>query len=722
MRQGLGSPVADIPQHGTAHMGQLGSDLVLATGFQPKGQETPIAGGPDGSVVEDGPLGSGSPFGVDGDPARFPTFDPVDQGAPFLFRAALHRGKIDLFQSFFAKQDAQTGRRLGRARQEHKAGNRPIQPMHEAEENVSRLVIAFLDPPLGQVQEARIPCGIALNQESGRLINGEKMVVDIEHGPSPVNERHRLRGRGGQNIAGDGKTVRAAHRRTPCIGEERKILRAMVPQSLMKRTMAPSPQALAAILEESGLRPDAAQLQRLWTYHQWLRKHNEELNLTRIHNFENMVRKLYVDSLLPGMMVSLPSPLMDLGTGPGMPGIPLKIFHPDLELILAESRQNRARFLESVCEALGLDHVSVEGRRIGPHYDRPVKGVITRAVEPMAETLERVEGCLERGGRVLFLKGPHCDEELERAVRLFAGRYALVDDRPYVIPGTPHRRRLVVFVRESERPAVVRRAAEAGGRHKVIVSRENAEFKRLSRALTPKGIKKKGVCLVSGAKVVSDVLRSRSDLVQAWITVQGGPPPPPMAPELILWLELEKSLFDLLDVFGTGQPLLSARVPPCPPWSAEDGLEPGCTLFVPFQDPENVGAVLRTAAAFGVTAVVLLKEAAHPFHPKAIRASAGAVFRLRLRTGPSIRDLPPTLPLLALSQDGRPLDRVVFPASFGLLPGLEGLGLPENWRNKAAAIPMAPGTESLNAATATAVALYEWRRRTVSRDASFGPA
>lgn len=488
-----------------------------------------------------------------------------------------------------------------------------------------------------------------------------------------------------------------------------------------KASATPSPRLLAAILEESGIRPTAAQLKQLWTYHQWLRKHNEELNLTRIHNFENMVRKLYVDSLLPALMVPLPSPLMDLGTGPGMPGIPLKILHPHLHLVLAESRQHRVRFLESVCEALGLEHVVVEGRRIGPHYDRPVKGVITRAVEPMAETLERIEGCLEKGGRVLFMKGPQCDEELERATRLFAGRYTLVEDRAYVIPGTAHRRRLVVFVRESERPSVVRQRAAASGRHKVIASRENAEFKRLSRALTPKGIKKEGVCLVSGGRLVSDLFRSHSDLVQAWITMQGGPSPPPSAPESVVWLELDKALFESLDVFGTGRPLLSVRIPPCPPWFPDEGLEPGCTLFVPFQDPENVGAVLRTAAAFGVTAVVLLKEAAHPFHPKAVRASAGAVFRLRLRTGPSLHDLPATLPLIALSQDGRPLEKVVFPDSFGLLAGLEGLGVPEKWRKKAAAIPMAPGTESLNAATAMAVALYEWRRRAASREASSAP-
>ncbi|MGQ9484552.1 MAG: 16S rRNA (guanine(527)-N(7))-methyltransferase RsmG [Desulfosoma sp.] len=482
-------------------------------------------------------------------------------------------------------------------------------------------------------------------------------------------------------------------------------------QRSIPQALRPSPQALAFILEQSGVQASAQQVHQLWTYHQWLRRHNVELNLTRVHNFHNMVRKLYLDSILPGLMIPLPSPLLDLGTGPGMPGIPLKIFHPGLELVLGESRQHRVRFLHEVCEALGLEKVFIEGRRIGPSYDRPVRGVITRAVESMAETMERIEGCLEKGGRLIFMKGPHCDHELERAVRLFNGRFALMEDRAYLIPGTPHRRRLVVFVRLSERAALVRQAASAAGRHKRIASFDNVDFKMLQRALTPKGIRKEGLCLVSGAKVIRDVLKFQPNLVRAWISVAGGPAPPSACREHVTWLELERPLFEALDIFGTGHPLLHVQVPAIPSWTPADGLSLGCTLFVPFQDPENVGAVVRTAAAFGVTAVVLLKESAHPFHPKAVRASAGAVFRLRMFFGPSASDLPTTLPMIALSQDGRPLNQVNFPESFGLLAGLEGPGLPEPWRRRAVAIPMAPSMESLNAATATAVALYEWRRR-----------
>ncbi len=111
--------------------------------------------------------------------------------------------------------------------------------------------------------------------------------------------------------------------------------------SLKKFGAQPDIAQLAKILSASGISLPPVAIDQLWKYHLLLREFNRELNLTRIHNFANMVRKLYVDSILPGQIIELPSPLMDIGSGPGMPGIPLKIAYPGLEVILAESRANR---------------------------------------------------------------------------------------------------------------------------------------------------------------------------------------------------------------------------------------------------------------------------------------------------------------------------------------------------------------------------------------------
>ena len=166
-----------------------------------------------------------------------------------------------------------------------------------------------------------------------------------------------------------------------------------------------------------------------------------------------------------------------------------------------------------------------------------------------------------------------------------------------------------------------------------------------------------------------------------------------------------------MDTFGTKHPIVLFKIPAPAFWRPEAGLLSGCSLLVPFQDPENVGAVVRSAVAFDVDRIILLAESANPFHPKAVRASAGTVFSARLFQGPSLSGLPRDLPVIALAASGQPLAQTRFPQSFCLLTGMEGPGLPSRWRVDTVAIPMAPGVESLNAAVATAIALYEWRRR-----------
>ena len=121
--------------------------------------------------------------------------------------------------------------------------------------------------------------------------------------------------------------------------------------------MTPGPEALNAILKRCGITLDAAQVDCLWRYHQLLRQANAELNLTRIHNFENMVLKHYVDSLLVLGMTDLPSPLIDMGSGAGLPDT-AKDRPADLQIILAEPRAARARFLGEVCGASGSSRVS----------------------------------------------------------------------------------------------------------------------------------------------------------------------------------------------------------------------------------------------------------------------------------------------------------------------------------------------------------------------------
>lgn len=245
---------------------------------------------------------------------------------------------------------------------------------------------------------------------------------------------------------------------------------------------------------------------------------------------------------------------------------------------------------------------------------------------------------------------------------------------------------------------------------KHIASAHNATYKVLLRLLHGRGIRKEGLTLFSGLKTVLEVLRDFPEACEAVIGPEAGPLEMEAAGR-VQALVLEPSLFQPLDLYGTGAPILLVRFPPLVFWEAEPWPR-GCTLFLPFQDPSNVGAAIRTAAALGAARAVLTREAAHPWHHRSARAAGACLFRLPLFQGPRLRNLATDpYPLIALDPDGQAVYDFEFPQTFGLAAGLEGPGLPLELKPTArVAIPMAAGVESLNAAMAAGLALYEWRR------------
>jgi TrmH family RNA methyltransferase len=127
-------------------------------------------------------------------------------------------------------------------------------------------------------------------------------------------------------------------------------------------------------------------------------------------------------------------------------------------------------------------------------------------------------------------------------------------------------------------------------------------------------------------------------------------------------------------------------------------------------DPGNLGTLLRTADALGPAFVALSPGCADPTGPKALRASAGAVFRVPLA---AFEEAP--APRVALvPQDGVPLPELDLPERVSFVLGAEREGLPDDVLATCelrATIPQAGAAESLNVAVAGAIALYEWRRR-----------
>jgi 16S rRNA (guanine(527)-N(7))-methyltransferase RsmG len=211
--------------------------------------------------------------------------------------------------------------------------------------------------------------------------------------------------------------------------------------------LRPGLSSLKTWFERSSLHLGENQYKQLWQYHTLLREKNAEYDLTRIYQFDSMVQKHYVDCILAAKLLcwKLPSPILDIGTGAGLPGIPLKIVCPETAFILAEGRHRRIKFLREVVDALDLEGVEIYEGKIYASFSGPVNGVITRALETIPKTLSRVKNCLAPGGKAIFMKGPRCDEEVAQASRDFEGAYKVVQDLRYTIPHSTYHRRLIVF-------------------------------------------------------------------------------------------------------------------------------------------------------------------------------------------------------------------------------------------------------------------------------------
>jgi len=243
-----------------------------------------------------------------------------------------------------------------------------------------------------------------------------------------------------------------------------------------------------------------------------------------------------------------------------------------------------------------------------------------------------------------------------------------------------------------------------------INSSKNTTFKRFLRLNNPRDIRKHELALLSGPKQIGEVLREFPEQCTGIIfTGRHGDLDFPET-DAIPRYNLSPDLFEQVDCFGTNKPLLIVRAKTLPQFDGTPD-NPGCTLCVPFQDPSNVGSAIRASAAFGVTRIVFLKEAAHPFHPKSLRVAGSNIFRVPLFQGPSISGLKDfEIPLIIMSTNGKDVTRFDFPDRFCLVPGLEGPGIPAGLKGAGEiSIPMAKGVESLNAAMATGIVLYLWR-------------
>jgi RNA methyltransferase, TrmH family len=267
---------------------------------------------------------------------------------------------------------------------------------------------------------------------------------------------------------------------------------------------------------------------------------------------------------------------------------------------------------------------------------------------------------------------------------------------------------------------------------RVVESRRNARVKELRKALLQPGRDARSPIGIEGPKMVEEAVRAGLHVATVFVAqdaervIESLRLPP--GTEI---LQVSRALLDSALATETPQPVAALIEPPRWTWESilnRNQKKALVVVLAGIQDPGNLGTILRSAEAFGATGIVSLPATVSAWNPKAVRASAGSVFRVPLAAASEkicfehLREA--GVKILATTVRGaQSPDRVSMAGAVALIIGNEGSGLAEDLIAKTDAkitIPCPGPVESLNAAMAATVLLYEAARQRAT--ASSGPA
>jgi len=201
----------------------------------------------------------------------------------------------------------------------------------------------------------------------------------------------------------------------------------------------------------------AAQIDQFARYAGELIKWNRKINLTAITGAEALAIKHFLDSIVPAALIPPGASLIDIGSGAGFPGIPLKIVRPDLKVTLIDAVRKKVNFQKHIIRTLALENIrahQVRAEQFSP--ETPFDAAITRALSALTAFVKLALPLLAKDGVMLALKGLPAEAQAEVSIlrseenraRSLSGRDRLtVTLTPYRLPGIAAERTIVAVRR-----------------------------------------------------------------------------------------------------------------------------------------------------------------------------------------------------------------------------------------------------------------------------------
>ena len=209
-----------------------------------------------------------------------------------------------------------------------------------------------------------------------------------------------------------------------------------------------------------GLTLSPYQLSLLETYQHELKEWNSRSNLTAIHDPEKIRVKHFLDSFSPYLVLknNPPNNLIDIGTGAGFPGIPLKILLPKTDVILVDSNHKKTEFCQHIIDSLGLSGIQIIQERVErlakeETFRERFDWAIGRAVAQLSTLCEYMLPFVKMGGTILAMKGDQGlieVQQAQQAIDILGGELNQV--KRINLPGVTEDRYLITVVKKASTP------------------------------------------------------------------------------------------------------------------------------------------------------------------------------------------------------------------------------------------------------------------------------